>query len=213
MWGTPLFLYTWYTVSVFIIHSSIIMRLHTIKIIALAVSIVIVLNLFVNFGIQTFYREPTFEAICKDPGRAYTEQQACEDVGGRWYQGDEYPDHYGYPRKMVPAPVVTPEANQPTAWCDPFFTCSTQYEEQRSLYERNVFLILVVVGLVAFGIGTFVSAAPAVSSGFIFGGVFSFIIGTMRYWSGMHDYLRFIILGVALAVLIWIGYTKLKKEP
>ncbi|MBU2263298.1 hypothetical protein KJ750_01400, partial [Patescibacteria group bacterium] len=60
--------------------------------------------------------------------------------------------------------------------------------------------------------GFVISQSEAVALGFSFGGILSLIIGTIRYWSGMDDYLRFIILGVALAILIWMGIKKLKDR-
>ena len=75
-----------------------------------------------------------------------------------------------------------------------------------------MFIILILAGVAAFGVGFLVNAVAAVSSGFVFGGVISFLIGTMRYWSDMHDYLRFVILGLILLTLIWIGYKKLREK-
>jgi len=42
------------------------------------------------------------------------------------------------------------------------------------------------------------------------GGVLTIIYGTIAYWSELADWARFIILGITLAILIWIGYKKLK---
>ncbi|KKP98523.1 MAG: hypothetical protein US06_C0007G0001, partial [Parcubacteria group bacterium GW2011_GWC2_36_17] len=45
-----------------------------------------------------------------------------------------------------------------------------------------------------------------------FAGLISFLVGTVGYWSAIQDYLRFVILGIVLAVLIYIGYKKLKDN-
>ena len=50
----------------------------------------------------------------------------------------------------------------------------------------------------------------AISTGVLGGGVLTILYGTIRYWDHASDILKFILLGVALAVLIWVGYTKLK---
>ena len=49
-----------------------------------------------------------------------------------------------------------------------------------------------------------------VSSGIMGGGVLTIIYGTLRYWGEMSDIIRWILLGVVLALLIWIGYKKVK---
>lgn len=178
-------------------------KLHILKKIALAASIVVVLNLFVNMGIKTFYPAPKYEAFCpQDVRKIVTEQTACDAAGGQWT------DRYAYYAKPVPQPAMD---QGPLGWCDADFSCRKVYESANELYERNVFIVLVIAGLLSLGIGYAITVADAVASGFVFGGVVSFIVGTVRYWSGMHDYLRFAILGVALVVLIWIGYAKLKK--
>lgn len=181
-------------------------QLKTLKLVALAISIIIVLNAFINIGVKTFYPGPEFEDFCSSlEDKIYNTQQTCEAVGGKW---------------ITLADVnVSPEAVAPRlpgedfkSYCDSTFTCRAEYESVREFYDRNVFVILVVAGLIALGIGYGITSVGAVSSGFIFGGVLSFIIGTIRYWSAMDDYLRFIILGVALIILIWIGYKKLNRD-
>ena len=47
--------------------------------------------------------------------------------------------------------------------------------------------------------------------GLMLGGLINIVEGVIRYWSQMNEYLRFIILGILLIVLIWISYKKLKK--
>jgi hypothetical protein len=59
-------------------------------------------------------------------------------------------------------------------------------------------------------LGFFLTAVSAVSSGLLFGGLISIFIGNIRYWSSMNEYLRIVVLAVALAALIWIGYRRLK---
>jgi len=51
----------------------------------------------------------------------------------------------------------------------------------------------------------------SVSSGLMGGGILAIIYGTMRYWSDLPDFGRFIILGITLIILIWLGYKKIAK--
>lgn len=190
------------------------LKLHTIKSIALAASIIIVLNLFINIGVRTFYPSPKHNDFCPEGkvSRAYNDQDTCIEAGGQWIEDVRL---RRFPREVeapIPAPVrVVEDAEEISGYCDPSFSCRKEYRAARDVYNRNVFVILVIAGLVVLGVGLRIVAAAAVSSGLVLGGVLSFIIGTIRYWSGMHDYLRFIILGIALAVLIWVGYRKLQK--
>ena len=184
-------------------------KLHIIKSFALAVGIIVILNLFFNIGVRTFYPPLKFETFCPETlQHKYENQTACEEIGGKWME-----QFYGerYVEKSVPVPVPMPADQNFQSYCDPFHTCSTTYQTALELYERNVFVVLIVAGFVALGLGLQMNAVAAISSGFVWGGVISLIIGTIRYWSGMQDYLRFVILGVVLIVLVLIGYKKMKQ--
>ena len=43
-------------------------------------------------------------------------------------------------------------------------------------------------------------------------GVLGLVISSMRYWSHLQDVYRFTLLGVALAILIWVGYKKIGSQ-
>lgn len=179
-----------------------------IKEIILALAIVVVLNLFFNYGVFTFYKEPKFENFCSNEltQKVYTKKASCEAVGGQWYESNQT-SYEGRPIPVKPAPQTGE-----TSWCDSTAKCRDGYEDARAVYNRNVFIILVVLGLISLGLGLLVISASAVANGFLGGGLLSLIVGTVRYWSNMNDYLRFIVLGVALAVLIWLGYKKFSSQ-
>ena len=183
--------------------------LQTIKSIALAASIVIVLNLFVGMGIKTFYDRPQFNDFCPLDVPQYTDQVSCEEAGGKWYPVNTFPEKA--PR-VVPPPVTIDGTSQPQPYCDPYFTCQKQFEDRDTVYNRNVFIIWVIVGLVSLLAGLQIAASAPVSSGLVFGGVVAFIVGTTTYWRDMDEYLRFIILGLALVLLIYVGYRKMGQK-
>lgn len=177
----------------------------------LVLGIIIVLNLFFNYGVATFYKTPKFEDFCKPEALSekYETKERCESVGGLWMASQSV-----YPaEKIAPVPVTNIiTTDQPTAWCDVQYTCGKDYQDAMAVYNRNVFIILVIAGVISIIAGFMTGQSEAVSLGLSFGGILSLIIGTIRYWSAMDDYLRFIILGVALAVLIWIGIKKFRDQ-
>lgn len=172
--------------------------------IALALGIIIVLNLFFNVGIAAFYKQPKYEDICgPETKKHYDTQEACEEMGGEWLA---YNPHEKPVRIVEGIGVVDGEEE----YCNAQATCSKEYDAAKNLYNRNVFIVLVLLGGVSVGAGILFSGVTAVSSGFLYGGLISFLIGSTRYWSDMNEYLRFGILGLVLAGLIWLGYRKLK---
>lgn len=175
------------------------------KKLVIVLSIIIVLNLFFNYGIKTFYDGPEYDKFCPKElvSKQYSSRGACESAGGFWTENPDF-------AKPAPAPETT--SPQVSGWCDIYYECQKGYEDVRAVYNRNVFLILIAAGIVSIIAGFLISQSEAVALGFSFGGVISLIVGTIRFWSDMDDYLRFVILGVALAILIWIGIKKLRDN-
>jgi hypothetical protein len=174
---------------------------------ALILAIVVVLNLFFNFGLQFVYHEPQYNDFCKVEQIKVVpqDQKQCLAVGGAWTDDQNY-------NKTVPAvPTDLTTPNKAAGYCDPNFSCQKKYDEARKTYDRNAFITLIVLGLLALSGGFFLSKISAVvASGLSLGGLFSFIIASTRYWSILNDGWRVAILALALAFLIGLGIKKFK---
>lgn len=175
---------------------------------ALIVAITIVMNLFFNYAISLVYKEPAFETFCPNSlvSKAYNNKDMCVQAGGQWNETTVPVDINGMTK-----PIPT-KSEQVTGYCNVTYTCQQKYDDARTLYNRNVFIVLVVLGVLSLVAGAYLThLSSVVSLGFSFGGVLSLIIGSMRYWSDMQDVLRVVMLGVALAVLVWLGIKKIKE--
>lgn len=173
--------------------------------------IIIVLNLFINYGVATFYDAPEYENFYPKEltAKKHNTKEECETAGGFWSENQTFPRM----EAPVPSPVPVEKskiAGEPAGWCDAHHSCRQEFEEARDFYKRNVFIIWITVGIIAIVIGFLIIQAETVSLGLSFGGLISLIVGTIGYWSAMNDYLRFIILGIVLAILIWIGIKKIR---
>jgi hypothetical protein len=164
-------------------------------------AIVIVLNLFFSYAIRVFYKEPQYDTFCKvsEVVEQLDTKEACLKVGGQWNAN------------IVPGDVTGP-TTKPLGYCDRDFTCRQAHQDALSLYNRNIFIVLVVLGVISIGASFLVTSYEAVSLGFSLGGVLSFVIASIRYWSDMNDYTRVIVLGVALAALVWLGIKKISDN-
>ena len=169
----------------------------------LIISIMIVLNLFFNYAISSFYHAPKYEDFCKSEqiNVQPTSKEVCVNSGGQWNESSTI-------EKPIPMDVRETQKLQTTSFCDTSFTCRKNYEQSLELYQRNVFVALVILGVITLAVGFAISASSVVSLGLSFGGVLSLVIASIRYWSAMNEYIRVIILGLALAVLIWLGIKK-----
>lgn len=168
---------------------------------SLIIGIMIVINLFFNYAITLVYDAPQFDKYCQPEQviKEITTQKECLDVGGQWN-----PNYYkGLPTddiKLIRA-----------GDCDQQFTCRTKFEIDRKVYERNVFVTLTVLGIILVA-GSFVLAFNWILSvSASMGGILSIIIASIRYWAEADNWLRVIILFVALCVLIYFAVKKFKN--
>ena len=173
--------------------------------------IIIVLNLFFNYSATLVFHEPVFEGYCPIDitNKAYSNKEQCLSVGGSWTE-NSYP--YTPEKSQVETrPTQLSVSESVTGWCNATYTCQKGYDGAHKVYNRNIFIALVALGVLAIVLGFVFASVSAVSLGFSLGGVLSLIIGSIRYWSDMNDIVRVLILAAALAVLVWLGVKKMKE--
>jgi len=162
-----------------------------IKAVILSVIIAIVLSAFIIYLIQTIHPSPQYRDYCDEakiprfiPAEKGDEinQTDCEEQGGTWRNN----------------------------YCDYYSECQKEYNTVRDEYKLIVFIVAVITGLIAVSIGI-VLALPSVSSGLMLGGTFLTFYGTAIYWSNLTNWLRTLVLGIVLTILIWLGYKKLQN--
>ncbi len=170
----------------------------------LIIGIVIVLNMFFLYAVKVAYPEPQYDDFCKKEQivKNIDNQEGCLIEGGQW---TEKVDRFE-PVKVYEGEMVA--INTPSGYCDQQFTCRENYDTAREDYERNVFIAVVIFGVLAVVGGFLTLGKELVSIAFTLGGVLAFIIASTRYWEYASDWLHLTILGIALAVLIYIAIKK-----
>ena len=188
----------------------------------LGFSIAIIFVFFVVFGIKAFYKEPKYEDFCK------------RGIFIDFIDNTESENYAPYNYAPYPARIKEPNGNlcaKSNLEYDKFRKacaqkdmdlifeydekgcqtakectgCNKDFANSRNIYFRNVFVISGIAGILVVIIGAILQIT-IVSSGLFGGGVLTILYGTMNYWSELADWARFIILGIALAVLIYLGY-------
>ncbi len=165
---------------------------------SLIAGIVIVINLFFNYTLSLVYKEPTYDAFCPNTAQVVSapNKEQCVANGGQW--NENYPGDPALP--------------SPKGYCDQQFMCRNNFDTAQKAYDRNVFLTLVILGAVIVALGNFLKGNQLISSALSLAGVLSFIIASMRYWSSADNLIKVIILGIALAILIWVAMKKFKNS-
>jgi len=191
----------------------------------LAIAIAIVFVFFIGFGISTFYESPKYEDFCGEREKfadRITEQK-CDEIGGKWNTEERFArpleridnnqllcTKLSEKDDAVTLNCQTQEQLDNLGYCDRDFYCRGEFDDVREIYNRNVFIIATIFGLIAL-IAGIVLKITSISSGLMGGGILLIIYGIIRYWSGLENYGRFTVMGIALAILIWLGYKKLKQ--
>ncbi|MEA2036072.1 MAG: hypothetical protein U9O94_01080 [Nanoarchaeota archaeon] len=177
----------------------------------LGIAIAILLAFFWGHATITVYEEPELEDFCKDIKRDIT-VESCDDYEYEPIESREYirpmpvgKEGYCHCYEMDKEGTLGCSALNPK-----YDECSEQYREVEEKHERHSFMILVVLGLISILVGGVFLKREAVGSGIMGGGVLTIIYASMRYWDSIQDYGRLLILGIAIVVLVWVGYKKLK---
>ncbi|MFH1402583.1 MAG: hypothetical protein ABIG87_03105 [Patescibacteria group bacterium] len=180
----------------------------------LIVGIVIVLNLFFLYAIKVAYPKPEYNDFCvkEQVIKKIVTQAECLEVGRQWNENVSMKERVTL---IEPTGEIRPDlvvADDEYGYCNQQFICSQQFDTAREDYERNVFIALIIFGVVSVVIGFMTMGKEVVSIALSLGGVLSFIIASVRYWQYASDWLHLAILGVALAVLIYLGIKKFTEE-
>ena len=157
---------------------------------ALALALVIIVNVFFQVGLDTFYPHPDYDEFCGERSveidQPLDTQEACLAENGTWTV-----DNYGN-------------------YCEDREDCWEAYDEANQPYMRDRFIVSVILGLGVLLLGMLVAMPTAIANGLLYGGILSMTIGTLGYWGDMDDYLRFAVSGAVLIILILVGIKKLK---
>lgn len=195
------------------------------KHIFLAIAIAIVFVLFVGFGISTFYKSPKYEDFCGEREKFVDviTKQKCDEVDGKWNTEERFArplekidnnqllcTKISEKDDAVTLNCQTQEQLDNRGYCDRDFYCRGEFDDVREIYNRNVFIVATGIGIIILIVG-FALKMASVSSGLMGGGILAIIYGTIRYWSDLPDFGRFIILGITLIILIWLGYRRIVK--
>ena len=175
---------------------------------ALILGIIVVLNLFFAYAMKVVYNEPEYTNFCEEKQiveKIDTKEQ-CVGQGGQWNE-----NIYRDPSLEKPLPVLDENGNVINpGYCDLYFTCNQEYRTALEDYEKNVFMTLIALGVISIIIGFVMATQPVVSVAYPLGGVLTFIVASIRYWQFASEYLQVGILGLALAVLVYLGIRKFK---
>jgi len=167
--------------------------------VSIIIAIVIVMNLFFNYAVSLVYKEPVMDSYIKPTQvvEAITTKEKCISVGGQWSEN------------VYPNPDLKGKT-EVQGYCNENYTKQLNYDASRKVYEKKVFITLIILGIISLIAGGFI-AISILSIAFAWGGVLSLIIASVRYWSQADNLAKVVILALALGILIWLAIKKFNK--
>ncbi len=180
------------------------MNMH-IKDIILGIIIAVVFLMFAVYGTKLIYDAPDYEDYC-DYSRPMIPNMN-KNCSYNESLSDERQQCYN--EKGTPISVYDENGCEVEINCS---TCQQDYDTARERYSQNLFIISIIISVVVISISALFIKIESISGGLMLGSLMYLIYGTGFYWRYMDDLLRFIILGLALGILIYIGYKIGKRE-
>jgi hypothetical protein len=166
---------------------------------AFVVAFVIITNLFFHYTISFIASEPKYENFCQIRSEMISTAEMCVTAGGQW-------TNFPLSPKEITEAVKT---SNPTGWCDADFTCRGEFESRQSVYNKNVFVAMIVISVALVAVGMFM-VVQVLSLGMVWSGVLALIIATIRFWNDASNIMKVIILGLGIAILVWLAIKKMQ---
>jgi len=160
----------------------------------LTIAIALVFVFFVGYGIETFSPSPEHNDFCPDNLYEFKSEKPCLEADGQWEKYENFGEENGPKEK---------------GYCRESKECQDAYNLAESKQDKIVFIVAAIIGLIAIIASVFLHK-KTVGAGIGAGGVILIIYGTLRYWQHANDLLKFVLLGIALTILVLVGYKKLK---
>lgn len=160
-----------------------------IKNVILTISIAIILVMFLNYGFDTFKKQPQYDDYCNETMR-----------------------FKAVPLEKADRNITEQERIDAEKLNEYYQKCNKDYELAREKYERPRFIFLSITGLIAILIGGIMIKIEGIGIGIFGGGVISVISGTAGYWRHLSNSIKFLMLGIVLCVLIWVGVNISQRE-
>jgi lipopolysaccharide export LptBFGC system permease protein LptF len=102
-------------------------------------------------------------------------------------------------------PAADYDSTEYQEWEQEWTNAVAAYEEEAALHDRNIFLVVLPLGVAFALVGTFIQRRTSIfGAGLILGGIGTMIFAVTPYDLGNIP--KFIGIAVILAVLIFVGY-------
>lgn len=193
-----------------------------VKNVILSIAIALIFAFFVAYSIELVYPSPRHDDYCDfrhDIGLRQNTQEECIESGGEWQDFSKLDQSYEFRcteqqnfRDIAENETILrcTRTLSSEGYCSPSQECYALFNVAQERHDRIYFIIALIIGITVFTVSS-IMGLVSVSAGLMVGSILTMLVATMRYWRHSNEVLRVAILGIVLAILIWLGYKKLNK--
>jgi hypothetical protein len=165
---------------------------------SLVLAIVIVANLFFNYSLSLIFNGPNYDEFCsfEKTSKVINDKATCESSDGIWN-----------PNQFPKSPEFQLEG-----YCDLNSKCNNAFQEATKVYEKKVFISLVIIGAVVLIASAFLVGNVVLGAALPLVAVLDLIIASIRYWQYSDELLKVCILFIALVALVYLAIKKFKEK-
>lgn len=180
------------------------------KKVMLAIGVGVLAALFVGFLIDAIYENPRWEKFCPasyyaSETKPYMQQQTNCSFTYDTQLEKECTTNEGAIRYEYDAQGCVSKET-----CN---YCERDYRKANELYSKNLFLITAPIGLLLIILGLYLPTnLDAMAGGALLGGILTMIQCTARVFGTLGKWMRVILLGAELVIVIWIGIKKVQDN-
>ncbi len=175
------------------------------KKVMLSIGVGILAALFIGFLIDAIYPAPKYEDYCNNQYYSSSPVIAKDQSLCNFTYDMPFRDNCTNSKGMI-------QDSYDSTGCIIKETCNycdRDYQKANEDYSRNLFYITAPVGLILIILGLYLPVAiDAIASGVLLGGILTMVQITMRIFGDLGKWPRVFLLGLELALVIWIGIKK-----
>jgi len=180
------------------------------KRLAMVIGIIVLLPLFLGLFVDAVYQEPKYNDFCNDTQYMYPVKPAMP-AGNSGSPAVNCTYQMDVNQSKCYSDGGQPRFNYTANGCETFNFCdfcNKDYSNSQQMYNRNIFFILMPIGLLIVILGIYLTI-DYIGAGLMFAGLITMFYATIRYFSDMSKVLRAVVVLVELLIILWIGYKKI----
>jgi len=178
-----------------------------VKNLVLGIGIFVVFMFLLHNGIRAFYDSPEYNDFCT-LGRIQG-YYPDKPIPAAYQNNCTYSNQIREAEQQCFAgegqPIYEYDDNGCTISVKECNYCNKEFNDAMKEYNKNVFVIALVAGIIILLVGYFVLSIEPVGSALMASGIGAIIYGTIANWENLGNLGRFLLLLLAFVLLVWIA--------